>query len=116
VTFGSALRDLLEATLHVVNAKLSQKTGEWAGELEDYEATRGSGERAGYEGVKAHLQGRNPIWAAIKGAWGGASAELKFAAVLFLVLMLVLAPIPTLLVALGLLIAAIVKALRSNDQ
>lgn len=111
-TAGSALRDVLEATLQFVNGKLSQK----AGDLDDYEASRGSAEQAGYQGAKAGLQGRNPIWAAIKGAWAGASAEVKLAAVLLLVLLLVLAPVPTLLVALGLLIAAIVKAVRSDNR
>jgi hypothetical protein len=115
-TAGSALRDVLEATLHHLNGKLARKTDEWAGELDDYEATRGSAEQAGYEGAKAEVQGRNPIWAAIKGAWAGASAELKLAAVLLLVLMLVLAPVPTLLLALGLLIATIVRAVRHDDR
>ena len=116
VTAGSALRDVLEATLHTVNEKVSQKASKWAGELDDYEATQGSVEQAGYEGAKAEIQGRNPIWAAIAGAWAGASTNLKLATVLFLVLMLLLAPIPTLLITLGLLIAAIVKAVRSDDR
>jgi hypothetical protein len=115
-TAGSALRDVLEASLHFVNGKLSQKTAGWAGELDDREATQGSGEQAGYEGVKAEIEGRNPIWAAVKGAWAGASPKIKVAAVLLLVLMVVLAPIPMLLIALGLLIAAIVKAARSDDR
>jgi hypothetical protein len=115
-TASSALRDVLEATLHYANGKLSQKTDGWAGELDDHEATQGSAEQAGYEGAKAQVQGRNPIWAAIKGAWAGASVELKLAAVLLVVLMLVLAPIPMLLIGLGLLIAAIVKAVRSDDR
>jgi hypothetical protein len=112
-TAGSALRDVLEASLHMVNEKLSHRAGQWVGDLDDYEATRGPAEQAGYEGIKAGLQGRNPLWAAIKGAWAGAGTELRVAAVLFLVLVLVLAPVPTLLVGLGLLIAAIVKAVQS---
>jgi hypothetical protein len=116
VTVGSALRDLLEATLHYVNGRLSQKTSGWADELDDYEETRGSVEQAGYEGVKATIQGHNPVWAAAKGAWAGASTELKVAVVLFIVLMLILAPVPTLLVGLALLIAAIVKSLQSGDR
>ncbi|MDT4924834.1 MAG: hypothetical protein QOG01_2547 [Pseudonocardiales bacterium] len=115
-TAGSALRDVLEATLHYVNGKLAQKTEGWVAELDDYEATRGSAEQAGYEGAKAELQGRNPIWASIKGAWAGASGPLKLAAVLFLVLVFVLAPVPTLLVLLGLLVAALIKAVQAADR
>jgi hypothetical protein len=116
VTAGSAFRDVLGATLHYLDGKLSRKADDLAGKLDDYEATRGSVEQAGYEGVKAELQGQNPIWAALKGAWAGASAELKVAAVLFLVLLVVLAPVPMLLLGLALLIAAIVKATRSDDR
>jgi hypothetical protein len=73
-------------------------------------------EQAGYEGAKAKLQGRNPIWPAIKGAWAGADRNRKVAAVLVLVLFLVLAPVPTLLLVLGVLIAALVKAIQAADR
>jgi hypothetical protein len=115
-TAGSALRDVLEASLHYVNGKLAQKTQRWAGELHDYEPTRGPAEQAGYEGAKAKLQGRNAIWAAIKGAWAGASGNLKLAAVLVLILLLVLAPVPTLLLLLGVLIAALIKAIQAANR
>src|SRR4051794_41803401 len=113
-TAGSALRDVLEASLHFLNERIARKAGESAVELDEYEATQGSAEQAGYQGAKAGLQGRNPIWAAIKGAWAGASTEFKVAAGLFVVLMLLLGPIPTLPVAVGLLGAAIGQAGRSG--
>ncbi len=110
------MRGVVDAALHFVNDKLESKTQEWAGELDEFEATRGSAERAGYEGAKAGLAGRSPIWAAIKGAWAAASAEVKIAAVLLVLLMVVLAPIPMILLGLGLLVATIVRAMRSDDQ
>ncbi|HEX3336077.1 MAG TPA: hypothetical protein VHS54_06405 [Jatrophihabitans sp.] len=113
---GSALRDVLEASLHYLNGKVAQKTERWAAQLDEQEATRGSAEQAGYEGIKAGLQGRNPIWAAIKGAWAGASGPLKLVAVLFLVLVLVLAPVPTLLLVLGLLITVVIKAIQATNR
>ncbi|MCW2598091.1 MAG: hypothetical protein JWP39_3979, partial [Jatrophihabitans sp.] len=58
----------------------------------------------------------NAIWAAIKGAWAGASGNLKLAAVLVLILFLVLAPVPTLLLILGVLIAALVKAIQAANR
>jgi hypothetical protein len=115
-TAGSALRDVLEASLHYVNGRLEQKTQRWAGELDDYETTRGPAEQAGYESAKAELQGRNAIWAAIKGAWAGASGNLKLAGVLVLILFLVLAPVPALLLILGVLIAALIKAIQAADR
>jgi hypothetical protein len=115
-TAGSALRDVLEASLHYVNGKLAQKTQRWAAELDDYETTRGPAEQAGYEGVKAELQGGNAIWAAAKGAWAGASGNLKLAAVLILILFLVLAPVPTLVLIVGVLIAALIKAIQAADR
>jgi hypothetical protein len=115
-TVGSAVRDLLEASLHYVNGKLARETEHWVGKLDDFEARRGPAEQASYEGVKAELQGRNPIWAAAKGAWAGADGKLKLAAVLFVVLMLVLAPVPTLLIILGLLVAALINAIRAASQ
>jgi hypothetical protein len=113
---GSALRDVVDASLHYVNGKLAQKIERWAGELDDYEATRGPVEQAGYEGVKAKLLGRNPTWPAIKGAWAGADRNRRLAAVFVLVLVLVLAPVPTLLLILGVLIAALIKAIQAADR
>jgi hypothetical protein len=103
-TVGSAVRDLLEASLHYVNGKLARETEHWVGKLDHFEASRGPAEQASYEGVKAELQGRNPIWAAAKGAWAGADGKLKLAAVL------------TLLVVLGLLVGALIKAIRAASQ
>ena len=115
-TAGSALRDVLEAGLHFVNEKLEQRTQHWAEELDAYETTRGPAEQAGYEGAKAGLQGRNPVWAAIKGAWAGASGNLKLVVVLLLIVFILLAPVPTIILIIGLLIALLVKAIRAASR
>jgi hypothetical protein len=104
---------VLEATLQKVTAKASQKTEDWSRDLESVAASGGAAGQAGLRGATAELHGKNPIWAAVKGAWSGASVKLKLAAVLFLVLLLLLAPVPTLLLLLGLLMAALVKAIRA---
>ena len=114
-TMSEALRSVLEATLHVVNEKVSRRAERWSDELNEFAAREGPVEQAGYQGVKAEIQARNPIWAAIKGAWHGASTEVKFMAVLVVVLLVALAPIPTILIALGLLVALTVKAIRRNN-
>lgn len=112
-TPASAIRDVLAASLEYVSAKASHKADGWARDLNDFAETRGATEQAGYQGAKADLEGKNPVTAAVKGAWSGASGKLRLAAVLVLVLLLVLAPVPTLLVLLGLLLAALVKAIRA---
>lgn len=112
---GSApsFSDLFGAFVEVATAKASQKVDDWTRKLNDVAAPEGATSRAAYEGVKASLAGRNPFWAALRGAWTGASAKVKVAEVLALVLILVLAPVPTLLILLGLLVAAIVAGIRA---
>ena len=79
----------------------------------------GAKQQAGAEGMKAGLQGKNPVWAAIKGAWSGGSAKVRaaiVAAVVALVLLLVLSPVLLLVFLLGLLILAAVAKARSAKQ
>src|SRR3954463_9753408 len=87
-----ALRRLAEAALQAAAAKLSHKVDEWIGEIEEYAASEGASGRAALEGLKAHLLGKNPVWAALKGAWRGASVPLRLVTVLVLLLALLLAP------------------------
>jgi hypothetical protein len=111
-----ALGRLGEAALRAAAAKLSDRTDGWVRQLEEYAASQGATERAGYEGLKAHLLGKNPLWAAMKGAWWGASVPLRVVAVLVLVLVLLLAPVVLVLLLLGLLLAAIVAGIRSATR
>jgi len=104
---------LAEAATGAAAAKLSVKTDEWIRQLEEYAASQGPAERAGYEGLKARLLGNNPLWAAMKGAWWGASPGLRVVAVLVLLLVLLLAPVVLVLLLLGLLLAAIVAGVRA---
>jgi hypothetical protein len=113
---ASALGDVLDASLDYLNGKLAHWTERWVEKLDDYEAARGPAELAGYRAAKAGPLGRNRIWAAIKGGWAGASTHQKLAAVLLLVLVLLLAPVPTLLIILGVLIALLVNAIRAADR
>jgi hypothetical protein len=112
-TVTSAVRDVLEAALQKIAAKASQKTEDWSRDLEAVAESGSATTQAGVGGVKAELQGKNPIWGAIKGAWAGASVGFKIAAVLLLVLVVLLAPVPSLLLLLGLLVFALVKAIRA---
>jgi hypothetical protein len=111
-----ALGRLAEAAVQSLVAKLSHKAEGWIREIEEHAVPDGATGRAGYEGLKAHLLGKNPMWAAMKGAWWGASVRLRFVAVLVLVLFLLLAPVALLLLLLGLLLAAIVAGIRAATR
>ena len=67
----------------------------------------------------AGLQGKNPVWAAIKGAWSGGSSQVRaaiVAAVVAMVLLLLLSPVLLLVFLLGLLIIAAVSKARSAQR
>ena len=110
---STALGDFFEAVLTYGARKLSRPVEEGLGGLERAMVSRGPFERAVYEAGKAHLRGKNPVWAGAKGAWAGATVPQRFVAVAVLVLLVLLAPIPLLLVIIGLLIAALVAASRA---
>jgi hypothetical protein len=104
---------LTDAALEAATAQLTHLADRWNHEIKDYIDSEGAAGRAGFEGLKARLLGKNPVWAAMKGAWQGASVRLRVAAVLVLVLVLLLAPVALLVGLLGLLVVAIVAAIRA---
>jgi hypothetical protein len=115
-SLAAALSDLRDAALRYAAAKASRKVEDWAEDLNDFAASGGPTTQAVFEGVKAKLRGENPVWAAIKGAWSGASPKLKLAVVLILILTLVLAPVVLLVLVLGLLVAALVAGIRAATR
>ncbi|MEU4603456.1 hypothetical protein AB0F43_10790 [Kribbella sp. NPDC023972] len=115
-SLAPALSDLGEAALLYATAKASLKVEDWADGLDDFVASGGPTTQAVFEGLKAKLRGKNPVWAAIKGAWSGASPKLKLAVVLILILTLLLGPVALLVLVLGLLVAALVAGIRAATR
>jgi hypothetical protein len=115
-SLAPALSDLREAALLYATAKVSRKVEDWADDLNDFVASGGPTTQAVFAGLGAMLRGKNPVWAAIKGAWSGASPQLKLAVVLILILTLLLSPGVLLLLLLGLLIAALVAGIRAAKR
>ena len=75
----------------------------------------GAMQRAGAEGVKARLHGKNPIWAAIKGAWKAGKPVVRaaiIAALVSAILLLLLSPVLLLVFLLSLLIIAAIRKAR----
>ena len=115
-SLAAALSDLRDAVLRYATAKASRKVEDWAGDLNDFVTSRGPTTQAVFEGLKAKLRGKSPVWAAIQGAWSGASPELKLAVVLILILTLLLGPVVLLVLVLGLLVAALVAGIRAATR
>ena len=127
---GAAFSSVMSSAVDVVAAKVDDWThtlnGVAAGagdpsarvdDVADELAEGGNAQRqAGVRGVQAGLLGKNPVWAAIKGAWTGGSTAVKVAVVaaaVGLVLLLLLSPVLLLVFLVSLLIVAVVHRARS---
>ena len=81
-------------------------------------ADLGAKEAATASAAVAGLQGRNPLWAAIKGAWSAGGAKVKtavVAAVVALVLLLVLSPVLLLLLAITVAVVLLVAKAKQRE-
>lgn len=76
----------------------------------------GAKEAAGAEGLKATLHHKNPVWAAIRGAWEAGTPVVRAAIIAggaSAVLLLLLSPVPLLVFLLSLLVLAAVDRARA---
>ena len=87
-----------------------------SGKLEGIAGRGGALIGAAAGGLKAVAGGRNPVWGAVKGAIGGLSTRTKVLIVLVLVLALLLGPVVLVVLLLGLLVWAVVAAVRSRER
>ena len=130
LTPGGAFSEVISSALGVVSAKVD----DWTDKLEDVAAGKeeavgkladdlaeggGAKEQAAVRAVEAELVGKNPVWAAVKGAWSGAGTGVKVAivaAVVALVLLVVLAPVLLLILLLAVPIVVVVQKVRSRSH
>ena len=124
-TPGAAFGAIMSSAIGVVSAKVD----DWSTRLEavgagapvddmaDAVAEGGGAKRqAGVRGVRAGLEGKNPVWAAIQGAWAGGGTLVKAAVVaagVALLLLLVLSPVLLMAFLLSALIVAAITKARS---
>lgn len=137
---AEAFTSVLNAAVGSAAAKLDRKATTWTDQLNDIAggqdtsaaltemADEGLDEvadsggvktKAGAEGVRATLQGKNPIWAAIKGAWQASSPAVKaaiIASVVSVILLLLLSPVLSIVFLLSLLIIAAVHRARAAGK
>jgi len=132
---------VLDAVVGTVAAKLERKTAGWIDKLdavaggsastdaltgladEGLDAVAESGgvaQRAGAEGVRAHLHGRSPAWAAIRGVWQAGTPAVRAAVVtsaVAAVVLLLLSPVLLVVYLLSwLVIAAVLRAQASRQR
>ena len=110
--------DRLAAAATTKVEEVSDRLGDMAadaakGALDEAGAGKGVFANALIQGGLAKLQGRNPVWAAIKGGVSAMSPGTKALLGLLLILVAVLSPVLLIVLALVLLVAAIVGAVRS---
>jgi hypothetical protein len=89
------------------------KVDDLASQLEGIASNGGVGLGAAFGAGGALMAGKNPVLGAAKGAWRALGTGTKVAIVAGLILLGLLSPVALLLVLVGLLIAAIVKAVSS---
>ncbi len=124
-----ALQPRLEHTVGAWTDKLNGVAGESVSSdgmaaladegLDELAEGGGAQQTAGAEGVKAGLHGKNPIWAAIKGAWQAGTPVVRaavIAAVASVILLLLLSPVLLVVFLLSLLIIAAVHRARAPKR
>jgi len=95
---------------------LTSKVGEWMDTLLEAVASGGPGMKAGLEGIRAIVAGKNPVVAAMKGLVSGLSGKAKVAIALVLIFGLLLGPVLLVVLLLALLVAALVAAVRAGSE
>lgn len=111
VTMIDRLAAAATAKVEEVSDRLGDMAADAAkGALDGAGAGQGVFANAALQGGLAKLQGRNPVWAAIKGGVSAMSPATKVLLGLLLILVAVLSPVLLIVLALVLLIAAIVGA------
>lgn len=112
-TNGQRLERIAVALIDRLAAVAVDKVDQFADRLQDFaENPGGIGMTAAVRAGLAKMQGKNPVWAAIKGAVSAMSTTTKILIGLLLILVAVLSPVAILVLAIVLIIAGIVGAVR----
>jgi len=112
----ASLQELLAAGVNRVAGFAMDKVDQAAQSLEDIAANGGPKIGAVLGGVEAKLAGNNPIWGAVKGAFGSLSPTARIGIALLLLLAVILLPVTLVLVLLGLLVLAIILLVSTRSS
>ncbi|NYD40215.1 hypothetical protein [Nocardioides panaciterrulae] len=109
----------LNALVGNVATRLERTAAGWADRLESVAGSGGVAQRAGAEGVKAQLRGKNPARAVLKGVWQEGSPAVRAAVVTAAVggvVLLLLSPALLLVYLLSWLVIAAVHRAQTTRQ
>ena len=115
---AGAFTAILNAAVGGAAATLEKQVVGWTDRLNGI-ASGGAGQSAAAAGLDAGLRGRNPFWAAVKGAWRGGTPVVRaaiVAAIVATILLLVLSPALLLVFLLSLLVIAAVHKAREATK
>ncbi len=139
-TPAGAFSSVLNAAVGSAAARLEQQVGVWTEKLNGIAAGGGSSggvaaladegldelaegggtkRTAGVKGLQAGLHGKNPVWAAVKGAWQAGAPAVQaaiVAAIASAILLLLLSPVVLVVYLLSLLIIAAVHRARAAKR
>lgn len=121
---SQAFGTVLNAIVGSVATRLERTTAGWIDRLDAVteSATSGSGgalQHAGVEGFKAHVAGKSPVRAAIRGAWEAGTPAVRAAIItagVGAVLLLLLSPVLLLVYLLSWLVLAAVHRTQETRQ
>lgn len=135
---AAAFTSVLNAAVGTAATRLNQRVSGWTDKLDgiasgssdgigqaadegldDLAEGGGAKQGAAAQGAKATLHGKNPFWAAVKGAWEGGKPVVKaaiVAAFVSTILLLVLSPVLLLVFLLSWLIIVAVHKARSAQR
>jgi hypothetical protein len=108
----ASLRKLIATLLDRALGIALDKVEQLARTFDDIAARGGVKLNALVGGVRAKIEGRNPIWGAIKGALSAMSPPAKAALIAALILAVLLLPVTVVLLLLVLIVVAVVAAAR----
>lgn len=98
----AAMSELAGALFQTTTSTLSRQIDKLEGRLRDVAEGGGATAGAAVAAGVATIEGKNPVWAAVKGAWFGASTPVKILMVVTLILAVLLLPVELLMLLLGL--------------
>lgn len=111
---SAVAQQLLVVAIDRLAGAAADKVDDMADQLEGIAQNGGVGIGAAFGAGQAYMAGKNPVWGAVKGGFGALSTGMKVALIAGLVLLGLLSPVALLLILVGLLVAAIVKATRTT--
>jgi hypothetical protein len=112
----ASLRRLLATLLDRALGIALEKVETLATSLDEIAARGGIPISALLGGLRAKLQGRSPVWGAIRGAFAALSPGVKALIIIALVLALLLLPVTVVLLLLALIVVAIWLAVRAGSK